>query len=69
MQKKKAVKEALALSHGYTLIELQDKDNNHVTDPEDIPDEHFKAIKKGGLALTILTTTPSSREASSAKAC
>ncbi|KAJ3094183.1 hypothetical protein HK100_006248, partial [Physocladia obscura] len=46
-------------------IQLYDKDNNLITDLDDIHDDYFKKLKDGGLSISIQTASPPSREASS----
>ncbi|KAJ3387252.1 hypothetical protein HDU80_000197, partial [Chytriomyces hyalinus] len=41
-------------------IQLHDKDNNPVTDLDDIAHDYYEKIENGGLALTIQTTPPES---------
>ncbi|KAJ3222886.1 hypothetical protein HDU81_009545 [Chytriomyces hyalinus] len=61
----KAIKEALSVSGGYGLIQLYDRDGNEVTNLQKIPDEYYKEINEGGLALSIQLDPPASRVASS----
>ncbi|KAJ3390302.1 hypothetical protein CcCBS67573_g03551 [Chytriomyces confervae] len=62
---KEAINKALSVGPAYGLTQLYDKDNTLITDLRDVTDEYYKAIRDGGLALTIQTTPPPSRVASS----
>ncbi|KAJ3246862.1 hypothetical protein HDU78_005963 [Chytriomyces hyalinus] len=46
-------------------IQLYDNRNKQITRINDIPEEYYKEICKGGLALTLQTTLPAPRDASS----
>ncbi|KAJ3222885.1 hypothetical protein HDU81_009544 [Chytriomyces hyalinus] len=48
-----AVKKAMDLTLAYPFIQLYDKDNNNITELDDISDKYYKRIKKGGQALSI----------------
>ncbi|KAJ3233057.1 hypothetical protein HDU78_006691 [Chytriomyces hyalinus] len=62
---KEAINKALSVGPAYGLIQLYDKDNTLITDLRDVTDEYYKAIRDGGLALTIQMIPPPSREANS----
>ncbi|KAJ3261241.1 hypothetical protein HDU77_000986 [Chytriomyces hyalinus] len=62
---KEAINKALSVGPAYGLTQLYDKDNTLITDLRDVTDEYYKAIRDGGLALTIQMIPPPSREANS----
>ncbi|KAJ3229896.1 hypothetical protein HDU81_004942 [Chytriomyces hyalinus] len=58
---KQAIKEAFSLQVGHGLIQLYDNYSTLITDLQDIPDDYYKAIRDGGLALSIQTSPRTTR--------